>query len=46
MPDEIEVVADCNFPRPTPSAVPLVPEGFGVRQILYYYFARFKKDGN
>ena len=34
VPDDIEVVAHCNFPWPTPSAVPLVRLGFDVRQIL------------
>jgi DNA-binding LacI/PurR family transcriptional regulator len=34
VPEEVEVVAHCNFPHPTPSAVPAVRLGCDVRAIL------------
>ena len=34
VPDDIDVVAHCNFPYPTPSAVPAKRVGFDMRQIL------------
>ena len=35
VPDDIEVVAHCNFPYPTPSLVPARRIGFDVRQLLH-----------
>ena len=34
VPEDLDVVAHCNFPWPTPSAMPLVRLGFDVRQVM------------
>ncbi len=34
VPDDMDVVAHCNFPWPTPSAVPVTRIGFDARQVL------------
>ena len=34
VPDDIEIVAHCNFPYPTPSAVPAVRVGCDVREVF------------
>ena len=37
VPGEVEVVAHCNFPWPTPSALPLQRLGYDVRECLQIF---------
>jgi hypothetical protein len=34
VPEDVEVVAHCNFPWPTPSVLPVKRLGFSARQVL------------
>lgn len=45
VPEDVEVVAHCNFPWPTPSAVPAKRLGFDVREVLRACLARLEAPG-